>query len=193
MWSGGSSRSGWCSCSSGWTSASIRSSPRPPAARRPRSRSPGRSRGRSCACGPSATARSGARSWINGVFGYALIARERQASALWLNVTALSFNVGLNFLLVPRYGIVAAAIVTVASELVILLGSYPLMRRYFNFFPVPRTLVPAVFAAAAMGGLLWLLDAAPLPVLVALGAAIYGGLMWGVRPARPELVGGLRG
>ncbi len=55
---------------------------------------------------------AGALAWFNGVFGYALIAKERQASALWLNLSALVFNIGLNFLLVPRYGIVAAAVVT---------------------------------------------------------------------------------
>jgi hypothetical protein len=85
-----------------------------------------------------------------------------------------------------------AAIVTVASELLILVGSYWLMRRYYDFFPMPRTLVPAVLAAAVMGGLLWLADAAPLPVLVALGAAVYGGLLWAVSPASRGLVGGLR-
>jgi O-antigen/teichoic acid export membrane protein len=135
---------------------------------------------------------AGALAWVNGVFGYALIARDRQASALWLNLSALTFNVGLNFLLIPRYGIVVAAIVTVASELLILLGSYPLMRRYFGFFPAPRTLLGAVIAAAAMGGLLWLLDDAPLAVLVVLGAAVYGGLLWALSPPSRELVTGLR-
>ncbi len=100
---------------------------------------------------------AGALAWVNGVFGYALIAKERQLSALWLNLTALAFNVGLNFLLVPRYGIVVAAVVTVASEVLILAGSYALMRRYFDFFPAPRTLLPALVAAGAMAGLLWLL------------------------------------
>jgi O-antigen/teichoic acid export membrane protein len=135
---------------------------------------------------------AGALAWVNGVFGYALIARERQANALWLNGTALAFNVGLNFLLIPPYGIVAAAIVTVASELVILVGSYWLMRRYFGFFPIPRTLLPALVVAAAMGGLLWLVNGAPLPVLVPLGAALYGGLLWLISPASRELVAGLR-
>jgi O-antigen/teichoic acid export membrane protein len=135
---------------------------------------------------------AGALAWVNGVFGYALIARDRQASALWLNLSALAFNVGLNFLLIPRYGIVVAAIVTVASELLILAGSYPLMRRYFDFFPIPRTLAPALFAAAAMGGLLWVLEDAPLPVLVALGAAVYGGLLWVLSPASRELLTGMR-
>ena len=59
----------------------------------------------------------------------------RQASALWLNVTALIFNVGLNFALVPLYGIVAAAIVTVASEL-----AYP--RRLLPPHATPLRLLP---------------------------------------------------
>ena len=83
---------------------------------------------------------AGALAWVNGVFGFALIAKERQLSALWLNLTGLVFNIGLNFIFVPRYGIVAAAVITVASEILILAGSYSLMRRNFGFFPAPRTL-----------------------------------------------------
>jgi hypothetical protein len=37
---------------------------------------------------------------------------------------------------------VVAAVVTVSSEVLILAGSYVLMRRYFGFFPLPRTLAP---------------------------------------------------
>ncbi|HET8822499.1 MAG TPA: flippase [Thermoleophilaceae bacterium] len=135
---------------------------------------------------------AGALAWINGVFGYALIAKERQLSALWLNGTALALNVGLNLLLVPRYGIVSAAAVTVASEVLILAGSYALMRRYFDFFPAPRTLAPALLAAAAMGALLWALSDAPVLLLIPLGAAVYAGLMWLTSPASRELVAGVR-
>ena len=35
---------------------------------------------------------AGALAWVNGVFGFALIAKQRQASAMWLNVTVLAFN-----------------------------------------------------------------------------------------------------
>lgn len=135
---------------------------------------------------------AGALAWINGVFGYALIAKERQASALWLNASALTFNVGLNFLLIPRYGIVVAAVVTVASELVILGGSYVLMTRHFAFFPKARTLLPALVAAAAMGGVLWALRGASLVLLVPLGAVIYAGLLWLISPTSREVVGGVR-
>jgi O-antigen/teichoic acid export membrane protein len=135
---------------------------------------------------------AGALAWVNGVFGFALIAKARQASALWLNVLALTFNVGLNFLLVPRYGIVAAAIVTVASELLILIGSYSLMKRHFRFFPHSRTLLPALAAALAMGGVLLALRELPLAALLPLATAIYGGLLYTISPRSRELVIGIR-
>jgi O-antigen/teichoic acid export membrane protein len=135
---------------------------------------------------------AGALAWVNGVFGFALIAKERQASALWLNASGLTFNVALNFLLVPRYGIVAAAWVTVASEVLILAGSYPLMRRHFDFFPSPRTLLPALAAAAAMGAVLWLLQNAPLAVLLPLGVVVYSALLWLISPVSRDVVTGVR-
>ena len=135
---------------------------------------------------------AGALAWVNGVFGFALIAKDRQMSALWLNVSALAFNVGLNFVLVPRYGIVAAAVITVASELVILAGSYFLMRRYFGFFPRPRTLPAALLVAAVMGGLLWLAQDLPVTLLVPAGAALYGGLLGLISPASRDVVKGVR-
>jgi O-antigen/teichoic acid export membrane protein len=135
---------------------------------------------------------AGALAWINAIFGFALIAKERQASALWLNVSALAFNVGMNFLLVPRYGIVAAAVVTVASEVLILAGSYFLMKRHFRFFPRPRTLPPALAAAAAMGGVLWLVRDASPALLVPLAAALYAGLLYAISPLSREVVIGVR-
>lgn len=135
---------------------------------------------------------AGALAWVNGVFGFALIAKERQLSALWLNVSALVFNVGLNFVFVPRYGIVAAAVITVASEILILVGSYSLMRRNFDFFPVPRTLAPAVAAAGAMAGLLWLLKDFFVPVTSLLGLTLYALLLWALSPASREVAAGLR-
>ncbi|HEY6779371.1 MAG TPA: flippase, partial [Thermoleophilaceae bacterium] len=63
---------------------------------------------------------AGALAFVNGVIGYALIAVDRQRKALWLNVLGLATNVGLNLLLVPKHGIVAAAVITVSTELLVL-------------------------------------------------------------------------
>jgi hypothetical protein len=80
----------------------------------------------------------------------------------------------------------------VASEVLILAGSYVLMRRHFDFFPVPRTLPPALLAGVAMGGLVWVARDLPLPVVVPLGAAVYGGLVWAISPTSREVLTGLR-
>jgi O-antigen/teichoic acid export membrane protein len=135
---------------------------------------------------------AGTLAWVNGVFGYALIAKERQTSALWLNVLGLSFNIGLNLALVPAYGIVAAAVVTVASEILILGGSYLLMRRNFGFFPTPVIVLPALAAAAVMAAVLWPLRDGPFLVLAPLGAAIYVALVFAISPTARSVVSSLR-
>lgn len=131
---------------------------------------------------------AGALSWVNGVFGFALVAKRRQLAALWLNLTALAVNIGLNLVFVPIYGIVAAAVVTVASELVIFAGSIRLMRRHFAFFPRLSTLLPATAAAAVMAAVLWPLRNGPVFVLVALGAVLYAGIVYAVSPHSREVV-----
>jgi O-antigen/teichoic acid export membrane protein len=129
---------------------------------------------------------------LNGLFGYTLIAAERQLNALWLNLAALAFNIGLNLALVPAYGIEAAALVTAGSEVLIFTGSFVLMRRHLHFFPRPGPLVPALVAAGAMSALLWALEPASLALLVPLGALVYGGLLLGISPGTRRLARGLR-
>jgi O-antigen/teichoic acid export membrane protein len=135
---------------------------------------------------------AGGLALVNGIFGLALIARERQLAALWLNVAALVFNVGLNLALVPAYGIVAAAIVTVASEILILAGSYPLMRRHLGFFPSPGTLGAALGASAVMAGVLLPVRDAPLAVSLPLGVAVYAAVLYAVSPRARAALAGLR-
>ena len=78
---------------------------------------------------------------------------------------------------------------TVASELLILAGSYPLMKRYFGFFPAPRTLLAAVVAAAGMGGLLWLLRRRLPARARPPGVLVYGTVLWVISPRQPDRPG----
>jgi O-antigen/teichoic acid export membrane protein len=135
---------------------------------------------------------AGALAWVNGVFGYALIAKDKQLDALWLNVLGLTLNVGLNLALVPEYGIVAAAIVTVFSELVILAGSYFLMRRHFDFFPRPGVLAPVLAAAAVMCAALWPLRDTSFFILLPVGVAVYAGLLLAISPTSRAALAGIR-
>jgi O-antigen/teichoic acid export membrane protein len=86
--------------------------------------------------------------------------------------------VPLNFALVPSLGIDAAAAVAVASELLLVVGGGLLVRRELGLAPRLRLLWRALAAAAAMAGVLALVDDWSLALLVPLGAALYAGGLW---------------
>jgi O-antigen/teichoic acid export membrane protein len=121
---------------------------------------------------------AGALAFVSGLFGMALIAGDHQRSALWLSVAALALNVPLNFALVPALGIDAAAATAVASELLLVVGGYLLVRRDLGVAPRLRMLWRAVAAAAAMAAVLALVDGWPLALLLPLGGAVYVAGLW---------------
>ena len=111
--------------------------------------------------------------FINGLYGHALIARDRQFATLWLNVVALTLNVVLNLLLVPPYGILAAAWTALGCELAILAGSFWLLRRHLDYVASFAALTKAVPAALAMIAALWPLRDQSLVLSVPVGALVY--------------------
>lgn len=121
---------------------------------------------------------AGALASVSGLLGLALIAGDRQRSALRLGLAALAFNVPLNFALVPELGINAAAAVAVASELLLVTGGVLLVRRELGLAPRFRLLWRAVVAATVMAGLLALVDTWSLAVLLPLGATLYFAALW---------------
>jgi O-antigen/teichoic acid export membrane protein len=129
---------------------------------------------------------AGAIAFVNGVIGYTLIAVDRQRNALWLNATGLLVNVALNLVLVPAYGIVAAAVVTLFSELLVLAGSLWLARRHLGFVPGAGVVPAALVAAGATAGVLLVLPDT-LALLVPVGALLYGGLVYALSPRAREL------
>jgi O-antigen/teichoic acid export membrane protein len=116
---------------------------------------------------------AGALAAVSGLFGYALIAAGRQASALRLSVAALTFNLALNFALVPSLGVDAAAGVALGSELIMVAGGLWLVRRELDLRPRFRIAWRALVAAGAMAGALALVPAESLALLLPLGIAVY--------------------
>ncbi len=130
--------------------------------------------------------------FLNGLYGHALIARNRQLAALWLNVLALSLNLALNIALVPTYGIMAAAWTGLASEIAILAGSTWLMRRHLDYLPSFGVLLKALPAGAAMAAAVWPLRDQPLWLSVPVGAAVYLGAIVALRGIDRERLRELR-
>lgn len=131
---------------------------------------------------------AGALAFVNGVIGYGLIATDRQRKALWLNVLGLATNVGLNLLLVPKHGIVAAAVITVSTELLVLAGGLWLSHRHLGFVPGLGVVPAAALAAGITGGVLLALPISTLAVLAPLAVVLYAGLVLTVSPRGRQLV-----
>ncbi len=131
-------------------------------------------------------------SYVNGITQYALIAVNRQRFITIAFVIAAAFNLSANLLLIPRYSLYAASVVTVLSELVLMVP----------FLLAGRTSVgwPNWLNAAgkpALAGLLMVLVALAGARIerylgLALALAVYLAAIWILRLFAPDEVAVLR-
>jgi len=118
-------------------------------------------------------------SYANGLTQYVLIAAGRQRLLTGAFMAALVFNVAANLLLIPRFGYVGAAWVTVASELVLLV---PFSRAAAKVAPGVSLLREAripLLATLLMAPVVWWLRDAIHPLAaIAAGLLIYPTALW---------------
>jgi O-antigen/teichoic acid export membrane protein len=81
------------------------------------------------------------------VFSYGLIGLGKQKQLAIYSTLAAVFNIGLNFLLIPKYGAVGAAITTVISEVTVLTGVYYTFRKEMSVPSLVCFLKPLVASA----------------------------------------------
>ncbi len=108
--------------------------------------------------------------WINSFLQYALIALDLQWRITRAFLLAVSFNIIANLLLVPRYGYQAAALTTIASELILLLPFAWLLHRALGPLPWRDMLWRPLLATALL--LLTLAGLWPLSPALALLAGV---------------------
>ncbi len=115
--------------------------------------------------------------FISEFLGYVVLiagAERRVAKAVMLST---GLNVGLNLLLVPRFGFLGAAVMTVVTEL-ILVGQYLwILRAQMRLLNWGTILIRPLLATFMMGGVVLALHSLPLLINVAVGALSYGGLL----------------
>ncbi len=120
--------------------------------------------------------------WVNSFLQYALIALDLQRRITRAFLLAVGFNVVANLLLVPTYGYQAAALTTIASEVILLLPFVWLLQRALGPLPWGDILWRPALATALL--LLVLAGLWPLSAALALliGGALYALLLWRLRP-----------
>jgi O-antigen/teichoic acid export membrane protein len=120
--------------------------------------------------------------WINSLTNYVLVALDQQKRMRWAFLAGVGFNITTNLIFIPLYSYRASAVVTIFSELVLLIGFGLLLRASLGGVNYLSLVGRFVLAGGGMAGVMWVLwPVAPLIALVAGGAA-YGGVLLALRP-----------
>jgi O-antigen/teichoic acid export membrane protein len=124
--------------------------------------------------------------FLTEFYGYYLTAIHRERSAGRAALIMAGMNVVLNLICIPRFGVWAAAIITVITEVVFLAQYLWALRDRGAIGSLARLLWRPVLASSVMALALRVLPLHALPAMIVLGAVIYGGmilLLGGVRRA----------
>lgn len=93
---------------------------------------------------------------LNGLAQVPMFIAKRTWPMLWLNLVALAVNVGLNFVLIPRYGFVGSAIATTATFVVLgVLGHVVAVRSVQARFEHGRMAAMLALVLVVMAATLW--------------------------------------
>lgn len=96
-------------------------------------------------------------SFLNSFIGYFLTSIAKQSLIAKMLTFTVSINILLNFMLIPRYSYVGAALATVVSEILFSVIFYITIEKEFRYFPLTMIL-KSIFSAILMGGVIILLD-----------------------------------
>ena len=113
-------------------------------------------------------------SFINSVTHYVLIALGQQRFLTKAFVVGVTFNVIANLIAIPPLSYVGASLVTVFSEMVLLIPFYYSVRKNLASVPFASIAWRPVIASGIMGvGLWWLIERAGLLLAIPLAGVLY--------------------
>jgi len=133
-------------------------------------------------------------SFVNSVTQYVLIAIDQQRFLTRAFVIGVSFNIVANLIAIPLFSYQGAAVVTILSELVLLIPFYYAVRKHLGPLPWLSLFWQPAVASTVMAGVMWLLQDLFWPLLIPIGAAVYLtvlALVGGFRQPDMDLVQGL--
>lgn len=98
---------------------------------------------------------------------------QRTKTATAITGFTLFFNLAANLILVPKYGFVMAAVITLISEFIQLAGYTYIVKTQIINFHYLRNFVKPVIAGTIMGGAVYFLRDLNLFVLLGIGGTVY--------------------
>ncbi|TAK30037.1 MAG: hypothetical protein EPO21_20015 [Chloroflexota bacterium] len=112
-------------------------------------------------------------SFVNSVTQYVLIAVNRQRFLTGAFVIGAAFNILANAIAIPLFGYLGAAVVTILSEIVLMVPFMYAVHKHVGVISLPSLAARPIIAAAVMGAAVWWLRAESLPILLLASAVVY--------------------
>ena len=107
------------------------------------------------------------------MMGNLLGSADRQAATTWNMFICSLANVGMNLVLIPRFGLMGASAATLATEILLFGLTYTAVCRHLYAPPIWKAVGKAAGACAVMAAVVWGLRDRSMVVSVPLGAAVY--------------------
>ncbi len=135
-------------------------------------------------------------SFINSLFGFILVADNRQVKVLTRNAIGFALTLIINFFLIPYLGARGAAITTVITECYVLFASYFIAKHYISFKIDFKNTLKMIFSATVMAIAVFYLRELTYPyiqnknllIIIPVAAFIYFGLLWITKVITPEML-----
>jgi O-antigen/teichoic acid export membrane protein len=111
--------------------------------------------------------------FINYVLIYTLIALNQEKMITWGSGLAVLFNIGINILVLPKYGYLGASATTVITEVLLSVYFFWFLQRSFSRLPLFRIAIKLGISGALMALPLWGLKSWPPGLVLAMALAGY--------------------
>jgi O-antigen/teichoic acid export membrane protein len=115
--------------------------------------------------------------FINSITQYVLIAIDKQRFLTGAFVVGASFSLIANLLLIPAFSYRASAVITILSEIVLLLPFYYGVRKHLSPIPWFGLAWRPLLSTLITGALVWVMRDLTFLLLIPLALAIYVGLL----------------
>jgi O-antigen/teichoic acid export membrane protein len=135
-------------------------------------------------------------SFINSLFGFILVADNRQTKLLIRNAIGAGLTLILDIIFIPYYGVRAAAFTNVLTECYVAFASYLIAKHYIKFKINLRNTFKTIFAAVVMAVVLYLLrdptykylQNKNIFLLIPVGCAIYVAILFLTKAITKEMI-----
>jgi O-antigen/teichoic acid export membrane protein len=112
-------------------------------------------------------------SFVNSVTQYVLIAIDQQRFLTKAFLIGATFNIVANLLVIPVFSYQGAAVVTILSEIVLLVPFYYAVRKHLGPLPWISLFWQPAAASAIMAVVMWFLRGMPWLLLIPVGGVVY--------------------